>query len=265
MLPTYEHLLLERQGRVLIVTLNRPDRLNAITHAMHEEIIDALRTLDRDDESSVIVITGAGRGFCAGGDMSGMPGAGAPDEYWTRENARIFQHERRLIEAFLWTEKPVIAMVNGPASGLGATLALFCDTVIASEAAFFNDSHVQVGLVAGDGSSVIWPLLIGLSRAKEYVFTSDRLPALEAHRLGLVSHVVPAAQLRDFTLALGEKIAAQPQFAVRATKAAVNRRLRSAVEDTMDVAAAWQRISNSLPEHEIAVKAFMERRRKKTS
>jgi enoyl-CoA hydratase/carnithine racemase len=135
LLPTYNHLLLDRHGPVLVVTLNRPERLNAITHVMHDEIVDALRTLDADDESKVIVITGAGRGFCAGGDMSGMPGAGAPDEYWTRENARIFQHERRLIEAFLWAEKPVIAMVNGPASGLGATLALFCDIVVASDQA----------------------------------------------------------------------------------------------------------------------------------
>jgi enoyl-CoA hydratase len=245
LLPTYNHLLLDRHGPVLVVTLNRPERLNAITHVMHDEIVDALRTLDADDESKVIVITGAGRGFCAGGDMSGMPGAGAPDEYWTRENARIFQHERRLIEAFLWAEKPVIAMVNGPASGLGATLALFCDIVVASDQAFMNDSHVQVGLVAGDGASVIWPLLMGLSRAKEYLFTGERITAEEAHRLGLA-----------------EKIAAQPAFAVRATKAAVNRQLRRAVADAMDVAAAWQRISNSLPDHEAAVRAFMERRKK---
>jgi enoyl-CoA hydratase len=262
LLPTYNHLLLDRHGPVLVVTLNRPERLNAITHVMHDEIVDALRTLDADDESKVIVITGAGRGFCAGGDMSGMPGAGAPDEYWTRENARIFQHERRLIEAFLWAEKPVIAMVNGPASGLGATLALFCDIVVASDQAFMNDSHVQVGLVAGDGASVIWPLLMGLSRAKEYLFTGERITAEEAHRLGLVGHVVPADQLRPFTLGLAEKIAAQPAFAVRATKAAVNRQLRRAVADAMDVAAAWQRISNSLPDHEAAVRAFMERRKK---
>jgi enoyl-CoA hydratase len=262
LLPTYTHLLLERLGRVLVVTLNRPDRLNAITHDMHDEIVDALGTLDEDGESDVIVITGAGRGFCAGGDMSGMPGAAGLDEYWTRENARIFQHERRLIEAFLWAEKPVIAMVNGPASGLGATLALFCDIVIASDVAFFNDSHVQVGLVAGDGSSVIWPQLMGLSRAKEYLLTSERIQAADALRLGLVSHVVPADQLREFTLALAEKVAAQPAFAVRATKAAVNRKLRRAVEDAMDVAAAWQRMSNSLPEHETAVKAFLERPKK---
>jgi enoyl-CoA hydratase len=261
-LPTYRNLVLERHGSALVVTLNRPERLNAITHEMHDELVDALRTGDQDDGSNVVVITGAGRGFCAGGDMSGMPGAGEPDEYWKRENSRIFQHERRLIESFLWAEKPVIAMVNGPASGLGATIALFCDIVVASDLAFFNDSHVQVGLVAGDGSSVIWPLLMGLSRAKEYLFTADRITAAEALRLGLVSHVVPADQLRSFTLDLAQRIGDQPAFAVRATKASVNRQLRRAVADAMDVAAAWQRISNDLPDHELAVKAFMERRKK---
>ena len=245
----------------MVITLNRPERLNAITHAMHDEIVHALRTLDADPGSNVIVITGAGRGFCAGGDMSGMPGAGE-DEYWKRENARIFQHERHLIEAFLSAEKPVIAMVNGPASGLGATLALFCDIVVASEQAFFNDSHVQVGLVAGDGASVIWPMLIGVARAKEYLLTAERIAAREAERLGLVSHVVAAHELRAFTLALAERIGAQPPFAVRATKAAVNRQLRRAVADAMDVGAAWHRISNSTPEHEAAVRAFAERRKR---
>ncbi len=262
MLSSYQHLRVEREGPAVILTLDRPAVLNAIDHVMFEELVRALRSVDDDPASSVVIITGAGRGFCAGGDMSAMPGAGA-DDYWKREDTRVHSHERHLIEALIWLEKPVIAMVNGPASGLGATLALFCDVVVASDQAFFNDSHVQVGLVAGDGASVIWPLLIGMSRAKEYLMTADRLPAAEAERLGLISHVVPAAELRATTLKLAEKLAASPPFAVRATKASVNRHLRRAVEDILDVSSAWQRISHKMPAHAEAVRAFEDRRRKR--
>jgi len=134
----------------------------------------------------------------------------------------------------------VIAAVNGAAAGLGATLALFCDIVVASDLAHFSDPHVKVGLVAGDGSSVIWPMLIGIARAKEFLFTADRIGAADAVRLGLVNHAVAADELTKFTLALAAKIASQPAFATRATKASVNRQLRRAVNDGMDVGAAWQ-------------------------
>ena len=260
-LPTYAHLLLERHERVLVLTLNRPERLNALTHEMFDELVAALRTLDADDGSDVIVLTGAGRGFCAGGDMSGMPGAG-DDAYWQREDRRVHPHERHLVDALLWLEKPIIAMVNGPASGLGATIALFCDLVVASDAAFFNDSHLQVGLVAGDGGSVMWPLLAGLGRGKEYLMTSERVTAAEALRLGLINRAVPAEKLREETFALAMRIAANPPFAVRATKAAINRGLRRVVEDTMDLSQAWQRISHKMPDHQAAVQAFQERRKK---
>ena len=262
MLPTYQHLLLDRQGAVVILTLNRPEKLNAINHVMHEELIDALRQLDDDADSNVIVMTGAGRGFCSGGDVATMPGAGET-EALRREEIQVHRAGRHLLEAYLWAEKPIIAMVNGPASGLGATIALFSDIVIASNEAHFSDSHVNVGLVAGDGGSVIWPLLMGISRAKEYLMTGDRLTGPEAERLGLVNHAVPADELRPFTLQFAERLAAQPPFAVRATKAAVNRQLRRAVEDVQDLSGAWQRISLKSDEHKTAVQAFMERRKKK--
>ncbi len=261
MIPQYTHLLVDRRGSVLTLTLNRPEKLNAIDQVMHEELVDAFAKLDDDEASNVLVITGAGRGFCSGGDVSTMPGAGET-EAMRRDEARVFRTGRHLIESFLWTEKPVIAMVNGPASGLGATIALFSDIVIASETAHFSDTHVNVGLVAGDGGAAIWPLLIGLSRAKEFLMTGDRLGAAEAERLGLVNHVVPADRLQDFTRQLADRIAALPPFAVRATKASINRHLRRSVEDALDLSGAWQRISLKSDEHKAAVKAFAERRKR---
>jgi enoyl-CoA hydratase len=265
MLPDYQHLLLERHGAVVILTMNRPEKLNAMNNLMHEEFIDALEKLDEDPESNVIVITGAGRGFCSGGDVGTMPGAGDEEALarQRREDMQVHRPGRHLLEAYLWAEKPIIAMVNGPASGLGATIALFSDVVIASNDAHFSDSHVNVGLVAGDGGSVIWPLLLGIARGKEYLMTGDRITGPDAERLGLVNHSVPAEELRDYTLRFAERLAGQPPFAVRATKAAVNRQLRRAVEDVQDLSGAWQRISLKSDEHKTAVAAFMERRKKK--
>jgi enoyl-CoA hydratase len=255
----YEHLDLERLGHVLVVTLNRPDKLNAINEVMHDELLDVMRTVDDDAQTSVMVLTGAGRGFCAGGDVTRMPGA--DEEVAASRREALFLTSRPLIDAQLAIEKPTIAMVNGAASGLGATLALFCDLVIAAESAHFSDSHVNVGLVAGDGGAVIWPLLVGIARAKEFLFTGDRMQAPDAERLGLVNHVVEADELRAFTLDLAQRIAEQPSFAVRATKVSINRHLRRAVEDSMDLSGAWQLQSLQSEEHKAAVKAFAERRK----
>ena len=254
----YDHLLLDRDGAVLKVTLNRPDKLNALHEPMHAELLDLLRTVDRDPGSNVVVLTGAGRGFCAGGDVSRMPGA--EDGGMTRES-ELYLVSRPLVDALVAIEKPTIAMVNGPASGLGATIALLCDMVIASDAAFFADSHVNVGLVAGDGGAVIWPLLIGVARAKEYLLTGNRLKADEAARIGLVNRTVPAGELEAATMELAQKIAAQPPFAVQATKATINRHVRRSVAETLDLGGAWQAASLKSDEHKAAVKAFAERKK----
>jgi enoyl-CoA hydratase len=256
----FEFLLLERRDGVLLVTLNRPEKLNALHEPMHAELLELLRTVDGDPDSNVVVLTGAGRGFCAGGDVTKMPGG---DDVPRVRESDLYLVSRPLSYALLTVEKPVISMVNGPASGLGATIALFCDIVIASDVAHFSDSHVNVGLVAGDGGAVLWPLLIGIARAKEYLFTGKRMSAPEAERLGLVNHVVGADTLEEFTLDLAAAIAKQPQFAVRATKATINRHLRRSFEDVMDVGGAWQLISLASDEHKAAVKAFAERAKAK--
>jgi enoyl-CoA hydratase len=255
----FEFLLVERVDKVLVVTLNRPEKLNALHEAMHGELVELLRTVDGDPDSNAVVLTGAGRGFCAGGDVTRMPGAEG-DAPRARES-ELYLVSRPLIHSLLSVEKPVIALVNGPASGLGATIALFCDVVVASETAHFSDSHVNVGLVAGDGGAVIWPALIGPARAKEYLLTGQRVPAAEAERIGLVNHVVPAEELRQFGVDLAGRMADLPPFAVRATKATINRQLRRSFEDAMDVGGAWQLISLKSDEHKAAVQAFAERKK----
>jgi enoyl-CoA hydratase len=166
-----------------------------------------------------------------------------------------------LVEGLLAIEKPVIAMVNGPAVGLGATIALLCDVIVAAEDAKIGDTHVNVGLVAGDGGVVIWPLLVGVARAKEYLMTGTLLSGAEAAAIGLVNHAVPTADLRRTTMALARQLGDQMPYAVRATKVAVNRLLRRQVLEVMDAGLAWEDLSMPMADHREAATAFLEKRR----
>jgi enoyl-CoA hydratase len=255
---SYQHIRFERRGRVLLMILNRPEKLNAVNGAMHSELVSAFHDVDRDEESHVVVLTGAGRAFCAGGDVSAMNNPKGSDI--KRGEFTVHDEVRRLVDTILWVEKPVIAMVRGAASGLGATLALFCDIVIAAEDARFNDRHVNVGLVAGDGGAAIWPALVGVARAKEALLTGRNYTAQEAERIGLVNRVVPNDELEAATLDIAQSIAEMPGFAVRATKAAINRTLRRTVEDVLDVSVAWERMSMAREDHHEAVRRFVEAR-----
>ncbi len=254
----YQYIQFERRGQVLLMILNRPEKLNAVNGAMHTELVSAYRDVDRDEDSRVVVLTGAGRAFCAGGDVSAMSNARGSDV--KRGEFTVHDEVRRLVDAILWVEKPIVAMVRGAASGLGATLALFSDVVIASEGARFSDKHVNVGLVAGDGGAAIWPALVGYARAKEALLTGRTYTGEEAERIGLVNHVVPDAELEAYTMELAQTIAGLPGFAVRATKAAINRPLRRAVEDVLDASVAWERMSMVREDHHEAVRKFVESR-----
>ncbi|MFN8558947.1 MAG: enoyl-CoA hydratase/isomerase family protein [Dehalococcoidia bacterium] len=150
----YETIRVERDGDILILTMNRPDRLNAVNGVMHRELAHIFLDVDRDQESNVVVLTGEGRAFCAGGDVGGMTSEAGSN--MIQEGVRVRGEPHLIVETLLSVEKPVIAMVNGPAIGLGATIALLCDVVVAAEDARIGDTHVKVGLVAGDGGAVIW-------------------------------------------------------------------------------------------------------------
>lgn len=242
---TFSTIEIARDGHVLTATLNRPERLNAVDGTMHAELEHFFADLAEDDDVDAVVLTGSGRAFCAGGDVKAMgegtmmqTGRQAPLTWFTGG-------PHRLIRNLLSVPQPIVAAVNGDAVGLGATIALFCDVVLAADTARLGDTHVNVGLVAGDGGAVIWPLLVGVNRAKELLMTGDLLTAADAERLGLVNHVHPAGELLPAAHAMAERLAGAPTAAVRYTKQAVNKLLWERMVATLDTSLAFEAISAS--------------------
>ena len=253
---SYERIGVERRGRVLTLTLNRPDSLNAVDDPMHEELARIFLDVQVDDESDVIVLTGAGRAFSAGGDMA-----------WIREMTTGGTLEsnvvktKRMIFSLLDLEKPIIARIPGPCIGLGASLALLCDLVYASENARIGDPHVRLGLVAGDGGVVAWPHLVGHARAKEYLMTGDLLTAAEAERIGLINHAVPEDELDTRVYGMAERLAAGPARAIRWTKTAINVGLKRYAHGVMDTCLGYEMLTFASSDHREAVDAFVNKRR----
>jgi enoyl-CoA hydratase len=237
---------LRHEDRISTVTLNRPAILNAIDAATTYALMDRMREADAEPSTGAIVLTGAGRAFSAGGDVRNMGKA---------QDNPVHHRDWHLAHTMLAVEKPVVAMVNGPAIGLGLTLALLCDCVYAADDAKLGDTHVNYGLVAGDGAAITLPLLIGPHRAKELMLSGRIFTGAEAERMGVVNHAVAPADLARETYAFAAHLAAQPPFATRATKMVVNRYLRSMMHDVLDAALGWERLSMQLPEHREALKA----------
>lgn len=238
------------------MSINRPLELNVVNAGLHRELSRIFLDVASDDDADVVVLTGEGQAFCAGGDISWMramldvPGA----------FAAIAGEGRQIIHSLLELEKPVVCRLHGDAIGLGATLALFSDVVIANEDARIADPHVRVGLVAGDGGAVIWPQLIGYARAKEYLMTGDSLTGREAARIGLINRAVPLALLDAEVDKLLQKLLRLPQDAMRWTKASVNIALRQLVGSVLDASLAFECVSSTLPDHREAVAAFLAKR-----
>lgn len=250
----YRFIRTERRGRILTLTLDRPDKLNAVDAALHAELATIFSDAADDAGSDVIVLTGAGRAFCSGGDIPWMQTM--IDEGF----GQTAREAKRIIFSLLDCEKPIIARVNGHATGFGATLALFCDVVFAVETAKIGDPHVSVGFTAGDGGAVIWPQLIGYARAKEWLMTGDLMTAADAARIGLINHAVPAAELDARVDAFADKLAAGAQFAIRTTKASINIGLKQLAASIMDTCLAYEERSNDTRDHQEAVNAFREGR-----
>jgi enoyl-CoA hydratase len=257
-LPEYGTLLLERRGRLLTITLNRPEVLNAFAAAMHIEIIEALRFAATDPESDVIVLTGAGRAFSAGGDLDRMEECIADPAEFDREAADA----KRVVFTLLDIEKPVIAKVNGHAVGLGATIALLCDVIFAADSAKIGDPHVKVGLVAGDGGAVIWPQLIGFARAKEYLMTGALIPARKAAEIGLINHAVPDAELAERVDAFCDQLIGGATQAIRWTKTTINMELKRIAHALMDAGIAYESVTVRSEEHRNAVAAMKKQLKK---
>ena len=258
-LSTYEHILVNRTGRILTLTLNRPDRLNALHGPLHTELSTIFRDVNRDPDSDVVILTGAGRGFCAGGDVKGMATSESGSNV-KRSRAEVRGEAQEIVHSILDLEKPLIASVNGVAVGLGATVALLCDIVIASDRARIGDRHVNVGLVAGDGGAVIFPLLVGINKAKELLMTGDLIEGEELLRLGMVNHLVPHDELPSFTMAMAERLAGMAPYACRATKMVLNKILKQRAELVLDAGLAWERLGAPMHDHHEAAQAFVEKR-----
>jgi enoyl-CoA hydratase len=252
----YKALTVEKQGKTALVTLNKPESMNAFDVELHFELEDVLDDLAKDNEVNAIVLTGAGKAFSAGGNLKMMQEA-LKDKSLPRI---LMNRAYRLINNILALEKPIIAAVNGHAVGLGATIALFCDVIFASENARFSDPHVSVGVVAGDGGCVIWPLLIGVARAKQYLMTGDPIGAKEAEQIGLINKAVPQDQVLPMAMAFAQRLANGPIKAIGWTKMSINEMLRNQVNLVLRTSLATEFLCFESADHAEAVNAFVEKR-----
>jgi len=251
----YKAITFSRRGRVLTLTMNRPDSLNAVNAVLHEELSRVFTDAARDPDSDVIVLTGAGRAFCAGGDVDWMQDAiDNPDSFET-----TVAEAKAIVFSLIDCEKPTIARINGPAVGLGATIALFCDVSFAAEKAIIADPHVSIGMVAGDGGAVIWPQLIGFARAKEFLLTGDPIAAPRAAEIGLINHAVPAEQLDAAVDAFADRLAGGAMKAIRWSKVTTNIALRQLAVAMMDTGLAYEALTNVSADHQRLVTEFREK------
>jgi enoyl-CoA hydratase/carnithine racemase len=245
----------EADGPVRVVTLNRPEQLNAINEELHLALTQLFPQLTADTDARVAVITGAGRAFSAGGDF----------EFLDRmANDRVLRHDviaegRDLVLNMVRCRVPVVAAVNGPAVGLGCSVIALSDVVYMAESAYLADPHVTVGLVAADGGPLTWPLHTSLLLAKEYAFTGDRIKAARAAEIGLANHVCPDAQVVEAATAAAHKIAKLPRQAVEATKRVLNLHVERSVLATIDFAMAAETESFDMPELRANVDRFLGR------
>jgi enoyl-CoA hydratase len=221
----FKHLLFEHKDNgILLITINRPDKLNATNARLHWELTQVWRTVDDDPATRVAVITGAGRAFSAGGDLELV--ANQTNNF--KAVANVMKEASEVVYNIVNMQKPVVSAINGVAVGAGLAVALMADVSIIAEDARFTDGHIRLGVGAGDHAAIIWPLLCGMAKAKYYLLTCDFIDGKEAERIGLVSLCVPRAELMDKALEVATKLATGPQYAIRWTKRALNNWIRMA-------------------------------------
>jgi enoyl-CoA hydratase len=252
-----DDLTVTADGAVRTVLINRPDDLNCVNEKLHWALANVWRQLAADKDARVVILSGAGRAFCAGGDLtwitSFLDDPAARDES-IREGAQI-------IEEMLRFPLPVIAAVNGPAVGLGCSVALLSDIMLIADTAYLADPHVAVGLVAGDGGAAFWPMLTPIMRSREYLFTGDRIPAAAAVELGFASRQVPADELMAEAGTLAARLAAQPVEALQGTKRVVNMYLSQALAGPLQAGFAAEVATMRSEDHRRKLLAFQERAR----
>jgi enoyl-CoA hydratase/carnithine racemase len=252
----YQSLLLDRVDGVATLTMNRPEARNALDIRMREELVEALEEIERDPAMRVVILTGASGHFSAGGDVKTMA---ARRHSATEGRERVELLNRFVLRLFNFS-KPTIAMVDGFAVGAGCTIALGCDMIIASDRAKFGEVFIKIGLVPDGGGTWLLQRLVGLAKAKELVLTGEIIDAAEAFRIGLVNHVVPAAELERTTRTLAGKIAAGPPIAATLAKALLNRAATVDLAAALEGEAFGQSNAISTEDHGEGVRAFLEKR-----
>ena len=255
----YEQIVVERDGAVTRITLNRPDKLNALTQVMSDELVDAFTRLRDDPEVRAVILTGAGRGFCAGQDLTEFEAAYRAGERPDIE-AHLKRSFHRLIPLIVTTPKPVIAAVGGVAAGAGVSLAVACDVRIASDEARFIQAFVKIGLVPDSGGTWLLPRVIGYPNALELSITGDPIEAGRALALGLVSRVVPPSDLDQEVAAYTSRLASMPTAAVAATKELMRDALGLDLEEALRREGAAQSRMGQTADHLEGVMAFAEKR-----
>ena len=271
----YKDLLVEkRQDGLAIVTLNQPEKLNALSSGMITSLAESADELAEDDDVRVVIVTGAGRGFCAGADVSMMGGGGAPPKkddaagggggdaappapYVPSRASRLAVVGHAHYDVFPRLEKPVIAAINGPCVGGGLSLALSCDIRISSDTAKYGVAQVARGLVPDYGLSYYLPLAVGLSKAAELMFTAELFSAAEAERIGMVSKVVPGDELMPAVEELALKIAAQPPLSVEITKRMVWVSRFDELIRAVDLETWGTAVCSKSEDHKASVTAFL--------
>ncbi|PLR95338.1 enoyl-CoA hydratase/isomerase family protein [Bacillus sp. T33-2] len=252
---TKEHLLIQRKGAVLSLILNRPESLNAFSPDMILGLTEALREAQQNPEVKVVVLSGAGRSFSAGGDVKTMGQANA---------VQVYDHIGRLNECILTikdTEKPVIAAVHGFAAGAGFNLALACDLIVAAEDSKFALSFSQVGLVSDGGGSYFVTRRLGPYLAKQFFFSGEPIPAERLYQLGVVNHLVPIEKLQEETLKLASKLAIGPSRAYGMQKKLVDHALNATLEEILEQERITQTLMVGTEDHQEGISAFKEKRK----
>lgn len=249
----YEFIEASLDDGILTLALNRPEQLNSTNREMHGELSRVFSQAAFDPDVEVIVLTGSGRVFSAGGDLAFLKHCiDNPSEF-----DAVAYEGKQIVYSMLDCEKPIIGKINGHAMGLGATLALLCDVTFVADHARIGDPHVKVGLVAGDGGALIWPLLIGYARAKEFLMTGKPVSAPDAERMGLINHAVPADELDARVDEFARELRDGASAAIRATKMAINIGLKQLAHASMEMSTGVERLSNRSPEHRAAIDAML--------
>ncbi len=253
----YECVRFERvEGHVLVVTVDRPgDPLNRVDDRLHEELARLFADLREENDARAILLTAEGTAFSAGGDFAWFPAL---------QDREVAEQVRKQGKSLIWDlldiPVPLVCCLQGHAVGLGASIALLCDATFVAESATLADPHVRVGIVAGDGGTVAWPLAVGPMAAKRYLLTGDAVPAAEAARMGLVTEACPDDEVHDRALTFARRLAAGAPLAVQYTKQAVNKLVKDALNTSFDVATALELVTFASHDHQEALAALAERR-----